>query len=347
MINEGRVEELLSEISPSVSRKNNKMGFICRCPVCGDSQKSERIRRLHVDFYHKYDDWICKCYNGGCEITDSTNFISLYAKVKGLSYKQAKKIINNEIFDVQKAKERLSKKTIIKEEYKEPDITFLLSDEWLSVDSEPKDRFQERFIHALDLFIKERYIPINYKIFVAYDGEYKGRVIIPIFIDGELKYFQGRALFDIIEPKYKNPDVDKELIISNSDKFDRNKNIVVTEGLIDSWMVEDHQGTSCLGSFFSDELIKQLYEYTDKDIILCFDNPLIDKAGFKEISKFIKKSKYKNKVKYFFVNDSTFKDLNELRIQRPDLCIYDFIQDHSYSLYSLKAKLKLLYKYNI
>ena len=339
-----RIEDILIELGVDYQRVKDY--FKCKCIVCGDSKKNDRIKRLKISYYSKYDEWMCYCWNGGCDCK-GISIIALYAKVKGLSYKQAKKIINNEIFDVQKAKERLLKKSIIKEEYNEPDVTFSILNEWLSVDSEPKDRFQERFIHALTIFIKERYLPIDYKVFVAYDGDYKGRIIIPIFIDNELKYFQGRALFDIIEPKYKNPDVDKELIISNSDKFDKNKNIIVTEGLIDSWMVEDHQGTSCLGSFFSDELIKQLYDYTEKDVILCFDNPLIDKAGFKEISKFIKRSKYNNKVKYFFTDDDSFKDLNELRIQQPNLHIYNYIINHSYSLYSLKAKLKLLYKYNI
>jgi len=347
MIDQSRVSEILNEISPSVSAKSNKMGFVCRCPICGDSKKSERIRRLHVDYYSKYGDWIAKCYNGGCPITGSTNLISLYAQARSISYKQAKKYIDNEVFDVDRIKNRLKKKNNIEKKELQEDIKFNVSNEWLSVNDEPQDRFQERYIKALKEFIKKRFIPNEYPCFIGYTGRYKARIITPIFINKELKYYQGRSIVDGIEPKYLNPDVDKSLIISNSDKFHRNKNIIITEGIIDSWMVEDYQGTSCLGAYFSDELIKNVYEYTDKQVILCFDNPLVDKAGFEEISKFVKESKYRNKVRYFFVGDDSFKDLNDLRIKQPNLNIYRFVSDNSYPLYTIKAKLKLLYKYII
>jgi hypothetical protein len=157
-------------------------------------------------------------------------------------------------------------------------------------------------------------------------------------------YFQGRSLFDNIEPKYLNPDVDKTGIILNSDKFDSDKFIIMTEGIIDSWMVENHQGTPCLGSYFSDTLIKKVLKMTNKGIILCFDNPFIDKAGYKELIKFGKKSIYKNKVKYFIPSDKNIKDLNDLKIYNPNMVIYDHIVENSYSYYNIFTKLRLLHK---
>jgi len=344
MIDISRVEEIITELGIDYIRVKDY--FKCRCIVCGDSKKNKRIKRLKISFYPRYNEWMCYCWNGGCDCK-GISIISLYAQARSISYKQAKKYIDNEVFDVDRIKNRLRKKNNIETKELQEDIKFNVSDEWLSVNDEPQDRFQERYIKTLKEFIKKRFIPDDYPCFVGYTGRYKARIITPIFINKELKYYQGRSIVDGMEPKYLNPDVDKSLIISNSDKFHRNKNIIITEGIIDSWMVEDHQGTSCLGAYFSDELIKNVYEYTDEQVILCFDNPLVDKAGFEEISKFVKESKYRNKVRYFFVDDDSFKDLNDLRIKQPNLNIYRFVSDNSYPLYTIIAKLKLLYKYII
>ena len=346
MIEQNRVEQILNELCESVTEKPYKLGFKCRCPICGDSKKSIRTQRLHVDYYQRYDDWIAKCYNGGCRLSGSTNITSLYATANGISYLQAKKYINNEIFDSNKAKERLKKNIIITAP--EPENKEIkLPEDIISIDDTPQDRFQERYKAALELFIKDRHIPKHHKCYVAYNGKYKGRIIIPVYIDNKLMYYQGRSLFDVIEPKYLNPVIDKTGIVLNSDKFNKNKSIIVTEGIIDSWMVEDDQGTSCLGAFFSDDLISQLFNYTERDVILCFDNPLIDQAGWDELSHFIEESKYKHKVKFFFDPQKDYKDLNDLRKNNNNLNIYSHIIDNSYNLYAIKAKLKLLYKYTI
>lgn len=347
MIDNTRVYEILTEICESVTIKNTGNGFRCRCPVCGDSKKSNRIQRLHVDYYNKYNDYIAKCWNGGCPLTGSTNIISLYAMVKGISYKESKKIIDNEIYDTDKIKKRLSKKkkTTTVDQIENKDI--VLPDHIISIDDKPKDRFQKRYQDELKKFLSTRMIPKDKICYVAYDGDYKGRVIIPIYKNKKLKYFQGRSLFDIIQPKYKNPKIDKTGTIINSDKFNKDLSLIVTEGILDCWTVENNQGTACLGSYFNDDLIAKLYQYTNKDVILCFDNIFIDKAGMNELKKFIHESKYKNKVKYLLPDSNKYKDLNELHTTHKDINIYDYCVLNSYNLYKLKTKLKLLYKYNI
>ena len=346
MIDQNRVQQILSEICDNVYPKPYKQGFKCRCPICGDSKKSERTTRLHVDYYQNYNDWIAKCYNGGCAISSSTTLISLYAKATGISFSEAKKYVNNDKYDSEKIKQRLKTKETPAEQKIEHNET-QLPEFILSLDDEPQDRFQERYKEALEVFVKERHIPSHNKCYVSYDGKYRGRIIIPVYIDEKLMYYQARALSSVIDPKYMNPVIDKTGIVLNSDKFDKAKSIIVTEGIIDCWMVEYNQGTSCLGAYFSDELISNLYNYTDNDVILCFDNPLIDKAGWDELSSFIEESKYKNKVKYFFDPQFDYKDLNDLRCKRPEIDIYSYVLSNSYNLYAIKAKLKLLYKYSV
>ncbi len=341
MIDINKIESLLDDMNVDYVHQNGSLK--CKCFLCGDSQKSNRTKRLKITPYYTYDTWMCYCWNGGCECK-GMDIISLYSKVKGISYTKAKKIVNNDVYDVNKIKDRLKTKKTKKQDIKNnTDIN--IPNECMSVDTEPIDRFQKRYVIALQEFIFKRNIPKQYNCYVAYSGKYQGRIIIPVFIKDKLMYFQGRSIFDNIKPKYLNPVVDKTGIILNSDRFNRDKSIIVTEGIIDAWMVEYNQGTSCLGSYFNDSLIKRLLKMTDKDVILCFDNPLIDKAGHEEIMNFMSDSIYKSKVKYFIPDTRKFKDLNDIKVAQPNINIYDYVIGNIGGLYQTSAKMKLLHKY--
>lgn len=341
MLDENRVDEILSEICEHHVKKRNG-GFNARCPVCGDSKKKQRLRRLHVDWYQKFETWAVTCYNGGCSFR-SGNIYSLYATVMGISYSDACKYIDQNTYNTEEIKKRLSKRPVAPSATHKPNNQILdleLSD-CLSVKSSTDDRVKNRYIDALRDFMATRHI--HKPCFVSYRGRYKNRFIIPIFINKRMEYFQGRAMADVIEPKYLNPEVDKSSIIMNRDNFDMNKSIIVTEGIIDAWMVEDNQGTSVLGAHFNDDVIEQLLGMTNRNVVLCFDNPLVDKAGKEEIQKFMEESKFKDKVKYFLPDRKDFKDLNELRCKWEGN-IYRYILNNSFSSLNVKVKLSLLYK---
>ena len=343
MIDDNRVYEILTEICEEVSPKRSKRGYVARCPVCGDSQKSKKIRRLHVDYYSKYNDFVITCYNGGCSFR-SGNIYSLYATVKGITFKEAKKYIDEDVYDSRKIIQSLSGSNApVKENTLNISSLDLNWSDVIMPNQEVTNRFQDRAQTLLNDFIKDRCIPDEYadKIVVAVKGRYKGRVIIPIYINNELVYFQGRSLFQNIEPKYLNPDVDKEMIISNSDKFSRDKYIIATEGLIDSWMVEDYQGTSVNGGYFSDELIEKLLTMTDMGVILVPDNPLIDNAGREELIKYLKEGRYAGKVSYYFIQDNNAKDLNNIRQMHPELNIYSHIISHKVGKFGAEMKLSV------
>jgi len=339
MLDSNRVHEVLSEICNSISPKRNG-GYKCRCPICGDSEKNLNMKRLHVDWYQKYEKWMGYCYNGGCECR-GMDIYSLYSHVKGISFGQAKGYIDQSVYDTEEIKKRLFTKTCsvsasIDEKDQHLDID--IERECLSLNDVTTDRIYNRYLDALREFVSSRKIPNE--CFVAHSGRYKSRIIVPIYEDGKLVYFQGRAIDKSMEPKYLNPVVDKSGIIMNIKKFDRNKSIVITEGILDAWMVEDNQGTSVLGAHFDDDIIAKLLKLTDRDVILCFDNPYIDTAGREEIKKFIDTSVFKNKVRYFLPDRKDFKDLNELRLIY-DGSIYDYVVDNSFSLLNIVVKLSL------
>jgi len=334
-----KIHNFLSEYCERVKVKSSGRGFLGRCPVCGDSKKSSNTMRLHVDYYSQYDDYIAYCWNGGCEVKGTT-ITSLMSMVKGISYTQAKKELNEEVFDPKKIKDRLNnKKNIIEEEKVTKILDLDIEKDCLSISSTPESTINKRFHKALVDFVRDRKIPID--CYVAVSGRYKGRVIIPITINNELVYFQGRAISDEMTPKYLNPDVEKSNIILNIDKFDPDKSIIVTEGPIDSYMIENNQGTNALGSNISDDLLEVLFDSTERDIVLAYDNPNIDEAGKKCIMKMIEKGKYGKRVKYFLMPYNDIKDLNELVVKKNIDNVYDFVLKHSHSYLYVTTKFKL------
>lgn len=339
MLDNNRVHEVLIDMCDIVTPKRNG-GFKARCPVCGDSKKNLRMQRLHVDWYQKHEDWVCTCYNGGCSY-GSGNLYSLYMTVNGVTFGEAKNHIDQLVYDTEQIKKRLTttRGVSASPEIKEKQTLDIdLVNECFTVNSITDDKIHNRYINALKQFVEKRYIPNE--CFVAYKGRYKGRFIIPVYVNGEMVYFQGRAIVDSIEPKYLNPVVDKSNIIMNIDKFDRSKYIIVTEGIIDAWMVENNQGMSVLGAHFDDDVISRLLKMTDMGVILCFDNPLIDEAGKNELRKFIYQSDYSNRVRYFLPMRKDFKDLNDLRSLITG-SIYDYVIENSFSVLNVTVKLSL------
>lgn len=340
MLESNRVQEVLSEVCSLVHPKRNG-GFKARCPVCGDSKKNLRMARLHVDWYDKHNDWVCTCYNGGCRF-HSGNLYSLYAEVKGIPFQEAKQYIDQSVYDTDQIKKRLSMawdsmKTVVGDIILQT-LDINIERDCLRLSDKVDDRIHQRYLDELFKFLTLRKIPEE--CYVAYQGRYKGRFIIPVYVNDKLVYFQGRAMNDHIEPKYLNPVVDKSNIIMNVDKFDRSKCIIMTEGIIDAWMVENHQGTSVLGGYFDDDRISKLLKFTDQKIILCFDNPLVDPTGREVLKSFIKESVHKNRVKYFLPLRKDFKDLNDLRLIHEG-SIYDYVVENSFSLLNVTVKLSL------
>ena len=164
-------------------------------------------------------------------------------------------------------------------------------------------------------------------------------VLLPIYDGNDIVYFQGRLLEnDDDSVKYKNPTLQKESIILNKGKFDRNKYIVITEGIIDALQIGD-QGTSCLGATISNEFIEELLTFTDMGVIIALDN---DERGKKEMVKFIKTNKYASNVRYFlFPNKYNCKDFGELVNKYSVDSLYEMIIENSLSNFEALMKLKM------
>lgn len=298
----------------------NGTHFHARCPLCGDSKKNPTKKRFHLDYKNGHPIW--HCFNCG----QSGGFKSLYCRILGITPEEADKRLYK--FNYDRMVNQLEKpKTPIRTDPDRKTFNWILLD-CVGPDLKVETLLYDHWIKLLEDFRQVRQIPEEIKLYFAFKGRYKLRIIIPIFDGQDIIYFQGRRIpGSDTDPKYKNPVAEKSTIIHNKDKFDRDRYIIVTEGLIDCAMI-GNQGTTMLGVEAADEFISTLLSLTDKGVILAYDN---DDAGMVALKKFIDGSNYRKRVKYFLMPSGykECKDINNIRIEHKIGDLYDFVVSNS------------------
>lgn len=319
------VTDFVHEHFENVQITKNGSHFLARCTLCGDSKKSKSKRRFNMQYNNGSPFW--HCWNCG----QSGNFTKLFAFLKGMDEEEALNFLKSRYqrYNGSVIQDRLKKKDkqATKEKPKVVTYNYIVRD---CIDETTKtDGYQQmRFQDTLKRFREKRNIPPDFKLYIAIRGDYKSRIIIPIIEDGNIVYFQGRRTHkdDI---KYKNPPTEKRNIILNKNKFDRDKFIIVAEGLLDASAIGD-QGTSCLGKEINEEFVEELLKLTDKGVILALDN---DEDGQEYLKKYLLNGKVQKNVKYFVYPEKIkkIKDLNSLSSLLKNLNIYDFVTKNSYT----------------
>jgi len=331
------VSEFMYENFESVSQKKSGMEFNARCALCGDSKKSKSKKRFWLNYNNGSP--IYHCFNCGA----SGNYISLYATIKCLSHEDAKKEIYK--FNSDTIQNRLNGKKYQRkgnETTKNTNHNYILND-CISLSSDVSGIILCSAKKTLENFVKSRLIPEDVKVFIAYKGKFRGRIIIPIYDEmGNIVYFQARSLAKNPVSKYKNPPLPKNEIILNQQKFDRNKYIIVTEGLLDAFSI-GNQGTTCLGKDISDDFLEKLLSLTDVGVIIALDN---DDSGISSLKELINKPITKSRKIKFFLFPPHLKFYNDINnyVTSKNITnteeVYDFVISNSFRYY--KAKVKLL-----
>ena len=316
------VSDFVNTYFTNVSIMRNGTQFNCRCALCGDSKKNTRKKRFYLT-YDGNSGGVYYCHN--CHETGS--FVKLYSLLSGTSIAQSLKIIFK--YDKSAIKNQLTKKKTEKVEEQVGSHNYILDDCVMKVEGYQQSKYNEVLLQ----FKKDRNIPDDTPIYIAYKGKYKNRIIIPICDKkNNILYFQARRIYKNQEPKYLNPISKKRDVIFNRHKFDRKKYIIIVEGLLDAISIGD-QGTVCLGSSITDDFIHKIMRLTDKGVIIALDN---DETGKKEQQKIIKKSIYAKKVRYFLY-PYVQSDINSINTNY-DIDIYKMIIDNSFELHGVKAR---------
>jgi DNA primase len=315
---------------PNVSVSRNGTHFNFRCPFCGDSEKSSRKKRFHVQ-YVSDETIFFNCFN--CPA--SGNFYDLFAFNQGISseeaYKKLRKFNEEGIKKSLTSKNEFHKKEIDYSKYE--NFNNFLKKDCLSIDSIPSSYYQTQLLEYLKMFKESR--KISSDLFVCHSGTFNKRIIIPIFENDICIFFQGRRILESQYPKYLNPTVEKENIILNKGNFDKEKFIIITEGILDADSI-GKQGTTCLGANISESFLTELFKHTNCGVILALDN---DKTGQEQLYNIFKRSEYNKKLKYFTLNKE--KDLNEFKINNPLIDIYKYVIDNALSYLEAYTQLSI------
>lgn len=282
------------------SRASFHSGHImCRCKICGDSERNKSKRRGYILKRNPKGDgeWIYYCHNDDCDANSGIRVTTWLKKEFPALYEDYRK---ENFLAMRKENTIIKEKPIVQEPYLEINDT----KHFIPILTGTTELFKTAIQYCM-----ERKIPndIWKHWFVAIDGRYQGRMIIPFFDSkGMIYYYQCRTLIGQ-EPKYLNRKSDNgEKEIYNIFHVDRTKPIMVTEGPIDSMFLENAIAT--LGVKFTKKVQAVL------DTLNChyvLDN---DEAGRKVSKKFLDNGMSVFNWKKFLKDnnvDAPIKDVND------------------------------------
>ena len=314
---------LISSMLPLFKKKGDNL-WNFRCPYCGDSQKSRTKARGYV--FRKKADLFYKCHNCGTGAT----LANLIKHVDSKTYDD---------YILERYREegeyRGKNSPVPKPEFKfdapvfKKDIFKSLRSISELADTHParrlveKRRIPKQFLsndlYLCDSFYKFTNTLIKNK-FPSLSGDHP-RLMIPFRNEeGEIFAYQGRA-FGKEVPKYITIKLDEDADkIYGLDRVDKNKQIYVVEGPIDSMFVDNCIAVA--GADFSKELP------LDGKITIVFDNEPRNKEICKQIQKTISQGKsivlWPDSIKHKDINDMILAGYSKDIIQQ-------IIKDNTFS----------------
>ena len=255
------------------------------------------------------DSGLWQCFKSG----NKGNFIQIYSFLEGLTYNQAEADILFKELDVDSTKKIESNIPIQQQDEEELHLTPVTVQDYES--DIPLVLRAWTFLYERKLFnLKTE----DSKYYVATDGRYAGRLIIPFEEDSEIFYFQARALGDQT-PKYLNPSEGwpkpSQILYPYDTQADH---LVICEGPLDaiSLQIQGVNATCTMGSSVSEHQVEILRDFKGK-IIIGYDN---DDAGKRGVSKFDYLRKLKRMADLYICHPpSEVKDWNEAHIKGFDL----------------------------
>lgn len=220
---------------------------IC-CPICGDDNYHGGLN-LSKGYYN--------CWKCGSHSLDYLIF-----KLLKCSFKEAKEIVKT-----YKGSSSLDRKESLEKDFNKP-TTFALPKYFGPIKGAYKRYLEDRDFDPK--FLEKKY---NLKA-SGPSGNYKFRIIAPIYYERQIVSFQGRDITGNQSARYKVCDKEKELvhhknILYNLDNC-RKDTIIVVEGFFDSLRI----GDDCAATFGTEWTIEQFIILRNrfKRIFIIYDN---------------------------------------------------------------------------
>jgi hypothetical protein len=336
--------------------KESSVDIVARCPICGDSQKNKRSKRLHL--YIKNNETRINCFNSGCECTNKStygflksfypNFLENYKRenfIQNLSNLSGSN--NSESTDV------FANITNKKEPSQETNNNFGSIDSWFPEDTDYKvqkehkpvithnlfDYFENILEHeeAIAYLLKRGFNYFNSKFEWYFgiqdlqigDKLYKltNAIIIPLYYDDEMYGFYSRNIYSKDFFTYM-PEQNIGYKIFNWFQIDKEKECYIFEGIFDALSMKEDNVIALMGAKIPEERLKEL-----KNPVFVLDN---DKTGILNSIEYAKKG-YKVYIQPDIYKE---KDMNELMINHPELDVSKMIKENLYTGISAEIRLK-------
>ena len=230
--------------------KNTSEGWVSiRCPYCTDTSN-------HMGISLDYGNFTCwKCGEKG-------GYTKLIMKIRDIPYEQARKVVGY-----------YRDGTSVHEPNTERKVVFEADPNWIPI--------KEGNEHpALRPFIKRRRFSLELVIqegcWVASEGTYKHRLIMPITKQGKTVGVQGRDMTGKANVPYLNsPNIFD--YIYWLDKWAGRK-LVITEGIFDSWRVGKGVSIALFSVNFTPEQLRQIVRLHPSEVLIAFDQDAKRKA---------------------------------------------------------------------
>jgi len=303
-----------------------------RCPVCGDSQKSEIKKRGWATEYK--NNLSIKCFN--CDYSGSfhsflknyfpqyyTDYIKEKYSTKLLSPKDLLPVSKIDIFADEKNELSLQKIKELPENHK---AVLYLKNRQLPEKYYNEFYYSDNFTQWINTEVEKEYY--------SFDSELDRRIVIP-FYDKYKKIFalQARTI-DYAKPKYLIYKYDKECdLIYGLERIDFTKKVHVLEGMLDSLFLDN-----CLAVSGSLANIDKLLKYTSKsNIVVIPDNDFRNKYTDVFIERIIRK----DYSVVLWPKGTVFKDINDAIKLLTKQEIFDIIELYTNKGLSALIKFKL------
>jgi DNA primase len=273
------------------SLKGNEQAH--HCPFCNHHKKKLQIN-LDTQRWHC---WVCNS--------------------KGRSIQSLLRKLNVDIRDLNK----------LKDIYGDDDYTLIDKEEYvakLQLPSEFKQLhfkptgFKPEYNQAIN-YLKERGITqadiVKYNIGYCSEGLYFGRIIVPSYDEnGDLNYFIARSYYKDEPYKYKNPPVNRDVIVFEN-QINWNEPITLCEGVFDSFSIK-RNCIPLLGKFLLSKLKNKIIEKGVKEVTIMLDSDAISDST-KHTDYFLKNG---IKVRNIIPTD---KDAGEMGFQKVNELLKD------------------------
>jgi DNA primase len=240
-------------LGPGYSLKGNERAH--HCPFCHHHKQKLQVN-TETQQWHC---WVCNS--------------------KGRSIQSLLRRLHCEISQIQK----------IKNIYGEDDVSSYKGDEEVVKLSLPSE-FKQLYIKPKSInpvynkaisYLKQRGIGVGeivkYNIGYCETGIYAGRIIIPSYdSEGNLNYFVARTFYEDTKMKYKNPPVNRNVIIFEN-QINWNEPIVLVEGAFDSFSVR-RNAIPILGKFIPKKLMDKIMLSGVKEIAIMLDSDAVSES---------------------------------------------------------------------